>query len=77
MVGTPIEVRQPLVALKISGSSRDATCLTSHVTTGVVESQTMNRSDVFTVSFEDDHLPGRLALAHSIEGIVDLMELDT
>ena len=44
MVGGPIEVKRPLVALKISGSSGDAKCLISHVATGVVEIQMMKRA---------------------------------
>jgi hypothetical protein len=76
MVGMPIEVRRPLVALKISGSRRDATCVISQVARGLVESQTMKRSDIVTASVEDDHLPGRLAFAHPIEGLVHLIELD-
>jgi hypothetical protein len=47
MAGGPIEVRRPLVALKITGSSREAQCLMSHVTTGFVDSQ-MTRGESCT-----------------------------
>ncbi len=46
MAGGPIEVKRPLVALKINGSRGEATCLISHVATGLVESQMMKRSDM-------------------------------
>ncbi len=76
ITGTPIEVKRPSVALKITGSRREATCWISHVTTGVVESQTMNRSEIVRASVEDDHLPDCLALPHPIEGFVHLIDLD-
>jgi len=42
-------VKRPLVALKTSGSSREATCLISQVAADVVESQTMKRGSMVIV----------------------------
>lgn len=42
-VGTPVEVNRPFVARKISGSTFEATCFTSHEPKGVAESQLMKR----------------------------------
>ena len=44
MLGAPIEVKRPLVALKSHGSRREATCRMTHVTTGFVVIQTLKSS---------------------------------
>ena len=46
MLATPIEKKRPLVALKITGSTRDAKFRISHVETGLVVSQTTKRESM-------------------------------
>jgi hypothetical protein len=73
MLGTPMDVKRPLLALKIHGSRCVATCRIIHVIPAEVEIQRTKRSDIFAL-FENNDLARGFPFAHPVEGVVDFGE---